>query len=245
MKPFPRPLPLLATFLFALLWSGCATTRVDPAALARIKTVAVVSSLEEKLTCKLVGTTAFNNARYDLPDAPANRNTKTEQMAGRLLIPAGLSIVRLDTSAPVFRTTKSSLDFWTAKDNTDIQPLLKAVGAQGTPDAVLLLNTFDVQDPFMGTNQIFSGYGLYHRSFFSMKQSQVFVVLVGALYDARDGKPLARRGASAAAPLSNVSWRKEGEPFTEAEQTEIQSALDEAFNRALADLLNGIGLVAP
>jgi hypothetical protein len=238
-----NPGSCLLVFAVALLLGGCATTRIAPADLARIKSVTVVSNLDQQPVAKVVGTTAFNNDEYPLAIGGADPNQQLEEIAASLLQEAKFAVVPVGEAREAFKVAKPKIDFWSGKDTTEIQPGLKALAQAGRTDAVLLISTSSVQDPFTATNQFFSGHGYYHRSFLTLKQSMSFVVLSAKLYDATDGRLLGGRNFWASVPVANVGWRKKDDPFTPEELQSIRTSLDGALSQVVSEFLKELGLV--
>lgn len=232
----------LALALATGLTSGCVSTGLPPAERARIKTAVVVANLDEKLTYRLVGTTAFTNARYQRPDEAGGRNGRLESLAAKALSAEGIQVVEGAQVRGAFAGIETANNYWTGRDTTEIKPALAELSTKVQADTLLLLTTVGMQDPFLGTNQYFEGYGLYHRAFFGTKQSMAYMVVAGSLYDVATGRLIMRRSASGSSPLGEFAWKKEEAEVTPEEHARLMKGLEEAAAGAIYELMDDFGL---
>lgn len=186
-----RFLPIL---LLIVLLSGCATVGSEKIGLQPQNTkIVAVSLMGNQLKVRHVGTTVFSNAKHDLDEANWNIDQQIEDATNKLIQSGGKFVVVKPASTDYrekFGVPVKSL--WNGTTPLDhkkegAQSIAKESGA----DLVVLVREAEYGDPFFGTNQQFSGYGIYQRSFLFSKQAINFVTMNVIVLDGKTGESIA------------------------------------------------------
>lgn len=206
---------------------GCATVGADK--VEQIKpgmTLAPISLMGDTLALRQVGTTVFHNDERDIDVANWRIDRHTESIAGTVVAGKGKFKVTQADSGEVRKNVRLPRGFGP----------LTALAKRSEADYVLLIGPAPMADPFMGTNQKFSGYGIYQRSFvlrtgptptgapfmdtnesFShhgtyqrlvvgMKRAVNFLTMRAILLNGKSGEEVARTECALSAPRQDSEW---------------------------------------
>ena len=199
---------MLAIVLIVLL-SGCATTRLAPDTVARIKKVGVMSLTAHEFHRNYVGLTVFGN-EYEKHDISSwGVDDEYEGQMQYALAALGLfETVRVPYErkelypvydlngpwdAPAFRTPK-----WSA-----VEERLKTFADRNSLDAIVMVISVLTEDFLGSSNQHLRGAGLYARGVGNMTAVSVLHLFSTInVIDSKTGKPIATRVLS---PTLNVA----------------------------------------
>jgi hypothetical protein len=215
---------------------GCATVGGEKVEqLKSDTTIAPVSVMGDSFALRQVGTTVLQIEKRDIDVAAWGIDRHTESLAGQL-VKGKFRVAQADTEN-VRKTVKLQEDFWTGanKIKAGAGPLA-AFAEQSKADYVLLIAPASMGDPFMGTNQTISGYGIYQRSFMGLKRSMNFITVRAILLEGKSGEELARTQCAVSAPRED--WL---EPASLAQPSDgtrvgIQKLVEDALRKCLTSL---------
>jgi len=230
-----RQVPLL---LVCTALAGCAATgaeRFSPGL-----TVAPVSLMGDHLAVRDVGASALQDYRREVDVTHWHIDRHAESVAGKVVGDTGrFRIAQADTE-PLRRTVKLKEDPWTGGTRIPTRSeSLAAFARQSAADYVLLIGPASMGDPFLGTDEQLSGYGIYQRSlritqpaFVAMKRAFSFLAMKVLLLDAKSGEPVARAQCALGAP------RQESDRTTPSDgaRAEIETLVEAALRKCLGTL---------
>lgn len=211
--------------LLIVLLTGCATVGSDKVALQPQNTkIVAVSLMGNQLKIRHVGTTIFSNAKHDLDVANWNIDQQIEDDADAFLQGGGKFVVVKPASMDYrdkFGVPKKSL--WSGTIPLDhMKEGAQLVAKESGADLVVLVREAEYGDPFFGTNQQFSGYGIYQRSFFFSKQAINFVTMNVIVFDGKTGTSIAGTRQFTSGPREGMDWI-EGEDLNLSKENEAKS----------------------
>jgi hypothetical protein len=222
---------------------GCATVgseKVDQ--LKSGTTIAPVSVMGDTLALRQTGTTVFQNEKRDMDVASWGIDRHAELLAGKAVVGKGKFQVAERNTDNVRKTVKLQEDFWTG--STKIQggsgPVSQFAQDAGA-DYVLLIGPAPMGDPFMGTNQSLSGYGIYQRSFIGMKRALNFITMKAILVNGKTGGEVARTQCVVSAPRPESEWLEPNKVTQVNDGT--RSGIEKLFDEALRKCLGNLNLV--
>jgi hypothetical protein len=203
------------SFILVFLLAACASTppdRPDPDALARIRTIGVMSLAAVTFHRQYTGVTVFNNEYENSDISGWNLDDDYEaQMQSAL---AGLSrfqAVRIPYDRKSFQTVYVRKQFHAAGVQTAewpaVEERLKTLAKANALDAIVVLIARGSGDFLANTNQYLrGGPGFYVRSpiAFNSGVSVLYLIVDAVLIDGHTGKPIASR--SLGAPREGM-WR--------------------------------------
>ena len=234
----------IGAVLLSLVLFGCATGGVEKVEQLKPGTKIIpLSLMGDKLAIRHIGTTVLQNESRDLDTPSWGIDKYVEATAARAILQgARFSAIVADSAQARKSVGKLGQDFWTSAavvegGQESVVSLAKDAGA----DYVLVLGPSQIGDPFFGTNQRFSGYGIAQRSFMGMKRGINFLTMRLVLLDGRDGREVARTQSYLGSPRARSDWI-EGEnlPLSESNATttkvSIESLVDRMLGKGLADL---------
>ncbi|MDD1622546.1 MAG: hypothetical protein LUQ11_13805 [Methylococcaceae bacterium] len=133
-------------------------------------------------------------------------------------------------------------DFWANEGelrggSVNVMTLAKETGA----DYILVLGPLESIDPFFGTNETLSGYGVFQRSMFGIRRAINYLMMRVILLDGKTGKEIAHSVASLNAPRANNNWMESGNLMLSADDTKqtkasLQALTSTLLQKALVDL---------
>lgn len=240
-----RRLSLFALILMiAGLTPGCAIVGADKATQApHGSKVAVVSLLGNQMSIQHLGTTAFSNEKRDMDVQSWAVDQYVEDQA-YLLIEAGNKCTAVKTKADGYRQKFGSLEqnFWTGNRKYQYQSEgVQALAAESGADLVLMISPAEYGDVFFGTNQLFSGYGIYQRSFLRDRNALNFLTMTVQLIDAKSGKEIASVQQYASSKRADKDWLDGNAPVLTSEneaitKQELLLLMQDLLKKGLADL---------
>ncbi len=170
--------------------------------------IVVLSLLGDKLAIRYVGTTVFNNRQHDADVSDWRIDQYAQSEANEIINISG-KFIAIDANTEQARQAAGSLvsNSFTGSVKVEggtasIVQLAQATGAQ----YVLMLGPSFMGDPYFGTNQFFSGYGIYERVLMSSKNAINFLTLRVALFDGRSGAEIARTESFLGSSRTGPDW---------------------------------------
>lgn len=236
----------IIALLLMIFLTGCATVGVEQVEKMQAGTKVVpLSLLGNILAIRHVGTTVFQNEWRDLDVSDWQIDNFSEAAAARI-IRDGHKFVAIEAETKEARANAGKLvtDFWTSKVGLQNGPdsVIKLATMTGA-DYILIIGPVQIGDPFFGTNQSFSGYGIYQRSIFSSKNAVNYLAMQVALLDGKTGAEVARaRGnLSAHRYRSENNWMPSenlvpSEANAQETKAGIKSLIESELRIALANL---------
>jgi hypothetical protein len=233
--------PLLPLVLCTAL-AGCATTGVDK--LERLRpgfTVALFSLMGDHLAVRDVGARAMHDYRGDVDVRHWHIDRHAESVAGKVVGDTGkFRIVQADTEL-LRRTAKLKDDPWTG--GTRMQASSGSVAAfakQSAADYVLVIGPASMGDPFLGSDEQLSGYGIYQRSlritqpaFVGLKRAFSFLAMKVMLLDGKSGEAIARAQCALGAPRQESQHAVRPD---EGARADIETLVEAALRKCLGTL---------
>lgn len=232
------------TVLWIVLLTGCATVGSEKLALRPQNTkVVVVSLMADQLKVRHVGTTVFSNAQHDVDVSNWNINQQIEDETNKLLQNAGKFAV-VKAAGTDFREkfgvpVRSLWDGTTSLDH--VKDGVQVVARESGADLVMVIRQAEYGDPFFGTNQSFSGYGIYQRSFLFSKKAINFVTMNVNVFDGKTGESIASTRQFMSGVRGEADWLS-GEDLmlsnenAEKTKTEIAQLVQFVLKKSLAEL---------
>jgi hypothetical protein len=119
-----------------------------------------------------------------------------------------------------------------------------SVGREMKIDYLLVIDSERLQDPFFGTNQFFSGQGVYQRSHFSFRAGINFLVARASVIDVAKASIVASRTKWQFTPRDLSEWVDPDSVTLPADFLEGgKAALASLADEVAADLLQGLAVV--
>lgn len=231
---------ILPLFLGAAL-AGCSTVGADK--LKPGLTLAPVSVMGDALTLRNVGGDAFHDYRTDIDVAHWRIDRHAESVAGRVVGENGkFRIAQADTEQ-LRKTVRREESLWTGGPRIEAASgPLTAFAKQSAADYVLLIGPASMGDPFMGTHEPLSGYGIYQRSFrvyqpafAGVKRAVSFLTMKVTLLDGRSGAAVAHTQCALSAPRAQTQTSRNIQP-DEGTRAEIEKLFEGTLRKCLAGL---------
>lgn len=182
--------------LFVLL-SGCATTRLAPDTVSRIKKVGVMSLTAHEFHRRYTGLTVFGNEREQQDISAWRIDDEYELQMQNALTKLGLfEVVRIPYERKEFYPVYNINGPWDApafrKEWINIEEELKAFAHKHSLDAVVVVIWRESDDFLAGSNQRIRGTGFYARGAGGLTAVSVIHLLSSvAVIDGQTGKPRA------------------------------------------------------
>ncbi|MFA6179119.1 MAG: hypothetical protein WC696_05855 [Candidatus Methylopumilus sp.] len=230
--------------MIAGLAPGCAIVGADKATQApHGSKVAVVSLLGNQMSIQHLGTTAFNNKKWNIEVQSWAVDQYVEDQAN-LLVEAGNKFTPVKDKADGYRQKFGSLEqnFWTGNRKYQYQSEgVQALVAESGADLVLMISPAEYGDVFFGTNQLFSGYGIYQRSFLRDRNALSFLMMTVQLIDAKSGEEIASAQQYASSKRADRDWLEDDTPVLTPEneattKQELLQLMQGLLKKGLADL---------
>lgn len=230
--------------LAMIILAGCATTGVERVSQIRPgTTVTPLSLMGDVLAIRHVGTTVFQNESRDLDVAAWAIDKSAEAAAVRLMRNGGkLAVVTVETDNARRQAGKLGTNFWTSGATLQGGPeSIIILARQAGADYVLVMGPVQLGDPFFGTNQAFSGYGIYQRSAFGSKRAINYLTMRVVLFDGLSGEEVARTHGHFSSPRGDADWmaseslQPDGANAANTKST-VERLIETALQKSLTDL---------
>jgi hypothetical protein len=227
--------------------AGCATVGADKVEELKPGTaIAPLSLMGETLAVRHVGTTVFQNERRDIGVAKWQIDRHTESAAGRMLsISDKFKVVAADSDRARKAAGKMETDFWSG--GAKLQGGEEAVTSYAKDSGahyVLLIGPAQLGDPFMGTNQSFSGYGVYQRGFLGSRRALNYLTMRTVLLDGKTGAELARTHGFLSVPRQERDWMEaDNLVLTVENETSTKAGIEQLIESVLRKCLTDLKLV--
>ena len=91
-------------------------------------------------------------------------------------------------------------------------------------------------DPFMGTNQSISGYGIYQRSFVGLRRAMNFITVRTLLLEGKTGEEVARTQCAVSAPREDWLDAKTATQPSAGTRNGIEKLFEDGLRKCLASL---------
>lgn len=233
---------LLIALTVVTLMSACATVGTERTAQLKSGTsIATLSLMGDTLPIRVVGTTVFQNKKAEVKVPEWQIDSYTELVAGRLIRADGrFKVVQADTAdahaiMPKLTSIAGGTEFEGGNE------IVVAFGRNAGTDLVLVVVPALYGDPYFGTNQSFSGYGVYQRSFLWAKNAVNFLTMRVALFDGKSGEEIARTSGYISSRRPSEAWMEPdnlvmGEENSLATKQAMESLIGELLKKLLSDL---------
>jgi hypothetical protein len=237
----------LTGILLSLLLFGCATVGVERVEQLKPGTkITPLSLMGDKLAIRHIGTTVFQNERRDLELPSWQIDSYTEAAAARAIRQgARFSVIQTETATARKSAGKLGHDFWTSAAVIEGGPeSITRLAREAGAEYVLVMGPSQLGDPFFGTNQSFSGYGVGQRSFLGSKRAVNYLTMRVVLLDGKDGKEVARTHGFLSSPRAAGDWMEsESLALTEGNAATTKSAIESLIDAVLAKGLTDLTLI--
>ena len=172
--------------------------------------ILVISSMGNEFDLLSVGTTVFSNESKSIPvngwyvDDHIEKSISELSEKSRFDIKSQ-EILPLKNPPPVFMTS-----LWTLQiDFNGIKDHIFSFAKEKEYDLILFVNSFEDEDTIFGTNQYYSGYGLYKRTFLSSSRTVIYARVSVNLYDVNTQKKVTGTWDTISRPCSDyISYEK-------------------------------------
>lgn len=238
-----RKYPLLILIAFV---AGCATAGVERVEQFKPATKIVpLSLMGNNLKIWYVGTTIFQNADREIDVTAWQIDNYIEMMAAQLLQDGGkvtMTPINTDRARKIVGTYVQ--DLWTNEPLVQGGPeSLISLAKEASAEFVLVIGPSLYGDPFFGTIHPITGYGIYQRSFFT-KRAINYLTMKVVLFDAKDGKWVARTRVNPSGPRSDSVWMdSENLTLTQADETSTKSSIKQLIEKGLRECFMQLKLI--
>jgi hypothetical protein len=226
------------TLACLLLLCGCATTSPREALSSQARTV-VLTGLEPVIYGVNVGTTVFQNRRWEAPADPFEVNVVAAAGATKVLTqPLPVS----DAHTAGLQADLIYKPGLRPADETELARQLAAIGRTQKAERILLFTTGAGSDWIYNTNQPLKGVGLYRREVFGMRRVQVYGIVQLRVFDCTTEKFTASDFARGAREVYSIEWHDQWAGFSVGEQHRLVLAWTDLVNEQVGQLLTRAGL---
>ena len=236
----------LAVVVLGLLLGGCATVPVDIPRGTRIAPVSLVGS---EMEFRFVGTTFLTNVSGKIDVRHWSVDKHIEATATKLILRKGYYPVEAgDTAQARLQASVKNQPFirFGATAATPSEESAREVAKAGGADYLLVIAATDIHppDPFFGTNQSISGFGIYQRELFGQRQAIYFARLEVMLLDGRTGSAVGTRLVFSSKDVSANRWIDPEGTIPKAKdlshaESPVLSLLSDVVGRGLQAMLPG------
>lgn len=233
-------------FLVVLLGllTGCTTMGVERVSKLQANSkIVTLSLMGGTLAIRHIGTTIFQNEKNDLDVTNWQIDAYSESKAAQLVRGGGRFAV-IDAKTDEARKAVGGLDtdLWTSGATIkggagSIVTFANNAGAE----YVLVLGPAQLGDPFFGTNQAFSGYGIYQRSMFWSKKAVNYLTMRIVLFDGKTGEEIARTHGFISSPRPENEWMESDKLIPDGinslnTRNAITQLIDNTLRKGVAEL---------
>ncbi len=211
-----------------ILLTGCATTRIEPEIVNRLKRVGIISITAHEFHRRYTGLTVFGNEKEKQDISAWKVDDEYEIQMQSALSKLGLfEAVLVPYDRKDFYPVYNINGPWDApafrKEWENIEDQVKSFAQKHSLDAVVMVIWHDYDDYFAHTNQRLRGAGLYARGYGDTTSVSVVHLLssLGVL-DGRTGKPIATVGLIFSEDVAPELARG---PLTNLDQNELRTKL--------------------
>lgn len=225
--------------------SACATVGTERVAkLDSNARIAPLSLMGTTLSIRGIGTTVFQNARAvaEVPDWEIDKHA--ESVTAKVLADfKRLAVLHPDTSRfhstikPIVGSIAVGTKFESGADS------IVVFAKEANADVVLVLLPIVYGDPYFGTNQAFSGYGIYERGFLGTKNAVNYVTMRVAVFDGKTGEEIARTSGYISDRRPASDWMEfENLVMSDQNRTTTQQSINRLIGELLTRLLSDMKL---
>lgn len=236
---------ILFAIALSMLLSACATVGTEQVAkLDRNAKIAPLSLMGTSLSIRAIGTTVFQNTKADAEVSDWQIDKYTESVVAERLTKSK-RVVALHPSVSPFHSIKPIID--SIAVGTSFEGGTQRIvdyAKEANADVVLVMLPALYGDPYFGTNQAFTGYGVYERRFLGTKSAVNYVTMRVAAFNGKTGVEIARtsgyisdqRPASEWMEFDNLVMSDQNRLVT---QQSIKRLFGDLLTRLLSDLKLG------
>lgn len=228
----------------SFLLSACATVGTERVAKLENNTrITPLSLMGATLSIRGIGTTVFQNARAvaEVPEWEIDKYA--ESVAAKALTDfKRLAVLHPDSAhfhsiKPIIGSIAVGTKFEGGADS------IVAFAKEANADVVLVLLPALYGDPYFGTNQAFSGYGIYERGFLGTKNAVNYVTMRVAVFDGRTGEEIARTSGYISDRRPSSDWMEfENLVMSDQNRSTTQQSIRRLIGELLARLLSDMKL---
>ena len=231
----------VASIALVLTSTGCISNSVPRARLAGVQKIGVVIATDQAMHAICVGTTVFNNEKWDAPEVPldTHRWIREEFQAAD---PALFKIFEnTPKTAGVLANSYQPSFLVPARPSAEE---LKRFGATEGVQLVVVLTSGQAGD-FMGqTSASLPCHGYYHRSIFGMHFDFAYFTSEVRVFDARDGEAISDSSAIGFGTLKDMAWEKSWVELSPANQAAVKEKVEASTHAAIATKIKELELAA-
>jgi hypothetical protein len=241
---------LTTLFLMSsMVLAGCGTVGVERVEnIAAGTSISPISLMGNTLAINHVGTTIFSNNSVNVDAAEWKIVEQTEETAVRLINDG-----KKFQSKPIYgiqnrkKAQVHADDFSTSSpyrpqvNNKYDSEVIRELARESGADYVLVIMSGHFGDPFFGTNQRFSGYGIYQRSFLGSNRAVNYAMIAVGLFDGKTGEEVANTHGYLSSKRSEADWiTADNMALTtsneESTKTSIKKLIDDLLRKLLEKL---------
>lgn len=218
--------------VISLFISGCATIRQPLSVQYKqsIRSIAVVSMMGDRIEAIKVGTTVFNNERFDEKYSAFEMDKEIEESIGQYLRQhSGFKVSAVPDLKTKFQKVVGETPNWT-KILKGLNSSLEDLKTKEI-DAVLVVSRESIN--YEDSSVFACGYGLAVRTFLMLWYAQTYCNLEFTLIDTSTEKVIFDRSEYWWKELKFSKWQKTFSQLTTAEQDAINSFLRDVVDRKI------------
>jgi hypothetical protein len=237
-------------FLMSLVvLTGCGTVGVKRVEnIAAGTSIAPISLMGNTLVINHVGTTIFSNNSVNVDAAEWKIVEQTEETAVRLINDGKkfqskrIYGIQNRKKAQVHADDFSTSSSYRPQENNEYDSeVIRDLARESGADYVLVIKPGHFGDPFFGTNQYLSGYGIYQRSFLGINRAINYAMIAIGLFDGKNGEEVANTHGYLSSKRSESDWINAGNMTLttsneESTKTNIKKLIDDLLRKHLEKL---------
>ena len=232
----------LLAIALSMLLSACATVGTEQVAKLDRKTrIAPLSLMGTSLSVRAIGTTVFQNSKADAEVSDWQIDNYTESVVAEHLVKSK-RVIAVHSNVWQFHSIKPIVDSIAAGTSFEGGTLsIIAYAKEANADVVLVILPALYGDPYFGTNQAFTGYGVYERGFLGSKSAVNYVTMRVAAFDGTTGKEIARTSGYISAKRPESEWMEfDNLVMNEHNRLVTQQSIKQLIRDLLARLLSDL-----
>jgi hypothetical protein len=228
-------------FLFLFLLVGCATIKPIPQEeLNAIHKIGVVSILGDNLKIRFIGTTIFNNFDKDVSVI----DWKIDKYVVDTLDEEITQSTSMSFQSVEYDIRPLLITYDKGNHSDQVKNELEALSKKNELDALIFVKREWFQDPIIHDQDV-NGYGMFQRSFLSVKSSALHIVASATIYDTKQMTPLGGFYLIDDKEIDNSYFTKDFENLPNDKQKEIEVWMKDAIKKKLIEGLTKYGLLPP
>ena len=227
--------------LFFLCQCSSIPSRIKKEQLKEIKRIGCISLLGDELEVIGRGLTIFDLSGNDLRFPDWKLNTLAIDEMKTLLSNGGEFIyIMVDyDSQQLNKIYTKTLNYPLSYDISLIQDDLRKLGNKYALDALVVL----VKAPFVYFNMLMRGLGVYSRSAFGIRETDIYLLTRMVVFGGETMDPIANQNVFDIESLNNDLWSKNLKELTAQQQEILEEKIKELLRKQIPYQLRKVGLI--